>query len=273
MSVAISAGSPIGITGRIYWSVAATMTVATGLILALMIFDDQTLATGISVWAKPLKFTLALAIHAATLGWVTSRLSPKFRRSRLMTLVALAFLCASGLEIAYITYQAALGEPSHFNMSSPFNRIMWSAMAIAAVIVIAPAAVIGTAVMLDRNASLASPARLAAAIGLTGGTVLTLITAFSIGANMSSFVGAVPADGSQRMMFTGWSLIAGDLRVSHFLSTHMIQILPATGIVIAHVIASRSGIFAVIAASILYATFTLFEYARALDGAPSLLAI
>ena len=94
----------------------------------------------------------------------------------LLSIVALAFLGASVMEIGYITYQAAIGEPSHFNMSTTFNRLMWSAMAIAAVVVIAPAAVLGVAAMLDDGVSLAPSARLAVVIGLgllgVGGKVL-----------------------------------------------------------------------------------------------------
>lgn len=256
----------------VYWSVAAAMAGAAVLSLILMAFDGRTIGADISIWAKPLKFNLSLAIHAATLAWVTSRLSPAFRSNWLLSIVALAFLGASVMEIGYITYQAAIGEPSHFNMSTTFNRLMWSAMAIAAVVVIAPAAVLGVAAMLDNDVSLAPSARLAVVIGLTGGTLLTLVTAFSIGANMSAFVGSVPVDDSQRMILTGWSLIAGDLRVPHFLSTHMIQIIPVAGIVIARLMISRIGFVVVAAASMLYVAFTLFEYARALDGAPSLLA-
>lgn len=34
------------------------------------------------------------------------------------------------------------------------------------------------------------------------------------------------------MFLSGWSTVGGDLRISHFLATHMIQAVPAAGLVI-----------------------------------------
>ncbi|MFY0614518.1 MAG: hypothetical protein JXQ99_23510 [Hyphomicrobiaceae bacterium] len=246
----------------------------TGFILTLVLalVDDRVIDGTVSVWAKPLKFALSLAIHATTLALVISTLSASLRSSATMVVIAMAFLAACIVEMGYIISQAARAEHSHFNMSTPFNRFMWSVMAIAAIMVIGAAGAIGVAVAFDVNAGLSPALRWAIALGLIGGTLLTLYTAFTIGARMSPYVGAIPSDGGARMAFTGWSLIAGDLRVSHFLATHMIQVLPLIGLAIANFSNERVGVAVVVASALGWSTLTLAEYSRALSGQASLLA-
>ncbi len=253
----------------IYWAVSGTMAVAFVLTSILVMVDGRTIDGTVSVWAKPIKFELSLAIHAATLALVMSALSVSVRSSTIMVAVAVAFLAACIIEIGYIIFQAARAEHSHFNMSTAFNRFMWSVMAIAAVVVIGAAGIIGVAAASDANADLSPTLRWAIVAGLIGGTLLTLFTAFTIGARMSPYVGTVPADGSARMVFTGWSLVAGDLRVSHFLATHMIQVLPLLGLAIAYVTPGRIGVAIIAVAALVWSLVTVSEFERALSGKPS----
>ena len=75
------------------------------------------------------------------------------------------------------------------------------------------------------------------------------------------------------MISTGWSLVAGDLRVAHFLATHMIQVLPLVGLAVSQVTPGRIGVTVVIVVAMMWGAFTLYEYERALSGNPSQLAI
>jgi hypothetical protein len=76
-------------------------------------------------------------------------------------------------------------------------------------------------------------------LGLLGGTILTPITAFAIGAHGSPDVGGVP-DLSSRMALTGWSLTSGDLRVTHLPATQMMQAVSVAALHAAHALPDRA---------------------------------
>lgn len=84
-------GSRDTLPERIYATIAITMVAAFGVTLGLWALDTRTI-DGISVWAKPLKFELALAIHAGTIALVVARSSPRLRSGPVMQAVSLAIL-------------------------------------------------------------------------------------------------------------------------------------------------------------------------------------
>ncbi len=273
MSEAVLYREPLQSPEIIYWIVSGSMISCFALSLAFAVFDGRTIDGAVSVWAKPLKFELSLAIHAATLALVMSALNASVRSSTIMTIVAVTFLAACLVEMGYIIAQAARAEHSHYNVSTPFNRLMWSVMANAAIVIVGAAGVIGVAIIFGSEEFLAPALKWAIALGLISGTLLTLYTAFTIGARMSPYVGAVPAGNEARMILTGWSLVAGDLRVAHFLATHMIQVLPLVGLAVAQVAPGRIGVTVVLVVAVTWTAFTLNEHGRALSGKPSPLAI
>jgi hypothetical protein len=72
------------------------------------------------------------------------------------------------------------------------------------------------------------------------------------------------------MMFTGWSLTGGDLRVAHFLATHMMQAIP---IAAALMIRVRSGFVAryvLQGFAVLWTVWVVAEFRAALSGQPAL---
>ena len=83
----------------IYWSIALSMVIAFVVTLMISQFDERTINGIESVWTKPLKFELSLAIHAVTLALVISCLSDTNRQSGLMIIVAAAFLAACLFEM------------------------------------------------------------------------------------------------------------------------------------------------------------------------------
>lgn len=255
----------------VYWGVALAMIAAFAASLATMAFDTRTIDGHTSVWAKPLKFELALAIHAAALALACALLSPSRRHGTTMLIMALVFLAACVAEMGYIITQGALGELSHFNVATPFHRTMYSIMAAAAVVIVGAAGTIGLVLFADRRSSASAALKIAVVLGFVGGTVLTLITAFTIGGRMGPYVGAIPEFGS-RMMLTGWSQTSGDLRVSHFLATHMIQIVPFMGLIIGRILPGRVASAGVLVVALLWTLWTMHEYRIALAGEPSSVA-
>lgn len=256
---------PLSWAEWIYWGVAAAMMIGFVITILLYMFDPRTVDGHVSVWTKPLKFELSLVIHATTLALVVSLLGPYWRYGPVMLIVALAFLLACVVEMGWIILQGARAQQSHFNLSTPFNSFMYSVMAFMAVVIVGAAGAIGLAFLADNSANASPALRTAIAFGLIGGTVLTLVTAFTIGGRLSPYVGSIPGPDA-RMMLTGWSLTGGDLRVSHFLATHMIQAVPVFALAIERLGLGRSALLLVLAFGAAWAMATLLEYSVALKG-------
>ncbi|MET4703721.1 hypothetical protein [Frigoribacterium sp. UYMn621] len=191
---------------------------------------DQRSITGMPLWAKPLKFSLSVLIYSVTLSWLLGQL-PRARRITWWSgTIAAVFLAVEMIVI----YGAAFADTtSHFNVSTPFSTALWGTMAVS--IVIVWSATILVAVLLFR-ADLGDPARsfairsglIIAVIGMGLAFLMTSPTA----AQLSSFQGIAGAhtvglaDGGPGLPLLGWSTVAGDLRIPHFVGMHAMQVLP-----------------------------------------------
>jgi len=109
----------------LYWVVIIHLIFTIVCLIGLVI-DDRTLM-GINVWIKPLKFSISGGIYILTLGFLTTLYPFSKRKKNIITnIVAITLL----LEIAIIIYQGARGVQSHYNISSPFDGILFAAMGI-----------------------------------------------------------------------------------------------------------------------------------------------
>lgn len=232
----------------------------------LAMATDPRLLDGWSVWTKPVKFALSLAVHIATLAIFAARLSPPFRQGPTMrVLVPVVLFCILG-EMAYILAQAAQQQHSHFNVATPFHAAMYTAMGIGAVILTAGAAVIGLLTWRDRRADLAPGLRTGAILGLVGGTVLTVLVGAAMGGSGSHFVGT-PAPDAPVLPLFGWSLAVGDLRPPHFFALHMMQAVPLLGWALDRVAPGRA-VAGTTLGALLWAALTLALFAQAQAGIP-----
>jgi len=240
-----------------------------GLLIAtstVSLFDPGSIGPD-SVWAKPIRFQLSLALHFATLAMFVRGLSEGWRTSKLLLVVAVASIASTMFEVAYIMVQAARQQASHFNLSTPFHAAMYVLMAIGAVLIVGAAGVVGAIVAIDAASCFGGVMRTGIAVGLIGGTVLTLVTAFTMGGRLDHHVGAAAANAA-RMPLTGWSFEVGDLRVPHFFATHMIQAVPVAA-ALADALVPRAAALAVVwlfAAARSLAT--IYLYCAALAGIP-----
>ena len=248
------------------WAALAHLAVLVAMLAAPAV--DHRVLDGANVWVKPAKFAFALGVHYLVLMWVAGTLSAPWRAGSLLAIVALVSSFAGAGEMVYIGVQAARRAHSHFNLSTPIYQLLYSLMAIGAVLIIGGAGVLGVVAAVDREADLGPAVRTGVVLGLVGGTVLTLISAFTMGGRLDHHVG-VEAVGAPRMPLTGWSLSVGDLRVSHFLATHMIQAVPLVGLA-----ASRFptviGVPLVVLAAAAWTAATLGAWRGALEGRPPL---
>lgn len=266
MTAGLGDWARMSLAEQLWWVSTAGFLVALALMWAVSLFDLR-LLDGANVWAKPMKFAAATVLHFATLAVVMHFLSAPMQANRLLSVLAVASVIAAIGEVGYIAVQAARLQASHFNVGTPFHAAMYSLMALGAVVLVAASGAVGVAAAADGAAPMAAPVRLAVAIGLIGGTALTLVTAFRLGGNMSHHVG-IEVAAALRMPITGWSLTVGDLRPPHFFATHMMQALPLFGVVAARLLPSGLAIGAVILAALAWTAITLVLFSIALSGRP-----
>jgi hypothetical protein len=217
---------------RLLVVVALLTLVATIPCAAALIIDGRTL-NGVSVWIKPLKFQTSGALHLVTCAWALTLLPKAQQRRQLVVALAVALVIANIFEVAYITAQAARGQPSHFNMSSTFTRMAYSIMGMMAIILVGAAAWLGLLIL--QRADTGHPIVLAAGIGLTLGGILGGLTGVYLGGQPDHWVGGTASDLGGVPIF-GWSRTGGDLRVAHFVGLHIMQVLPLAALAMTRVL-------------------------------------
>lgn len=216
-----------GTAGAMLWQTAWMLMALVPITVLAMLHEDR-LLNGINLWIKPLKFQLSVALHLATLAVLLRLVAPDMRDGRLLRGTMLAACAAAVFEIAYITGQAARGVPSHFNLQTPLEAALYSLMGVGAVTLIAAALVLAIVIARRPAADIGPGLRLGAVLGLGLGFLATLIVAGTMSAGTGHWVDA-PATDVGGLPIVGWSRQGGDLRVPHFLATHLMQLLPAIG--------------------------------------------
>jgi hypothetical protein len=206
-------------------------------------------------------------VHFATLALVLRCLGSEWRASAIVLAIAVASVAATAFEIIYIMAQASRQQPSHFNVDTPLYAAMYTLMAIGAVIITVAAGALGFIAMIDRAAPIPDATRHGIALGLIGGTVLTLIVAFNMGGRLNHHIG-VAAAGAPIVPLTGWSLTVGDLRVPHFFATHMMQAVPVVGWLTGQGLTSALGIAVTWLFALAWIAITLLTFRQALAGLP-----
>lgn len=208
----VKGSSPI-----LYWVVILHFIFMLGCLLGLAI-DERTLM-GVNVWIKPLKFSISGGIYILTLGFLSTLYPYSNRKRNIITItVALTLL----LEDAIIIYQATRGVQSHYNVTSVFDGMLFSAMGILIGInVLIMVLFIFDTVRLKLNTSKTVQ------WGILLGWLIIVFGSWVGGqmiSQMSHNVGV--ADGGAGLPLLNWSTIGGDLRIAHFFGIHAIQIIP-----------------------------------------------
>ena len=203
---------------------AAYGTLLLGLLLpmALAWAIDERTVQGASVWVKPMKFALSIAVFAFTTGWFIGHLPASRRHSRVVDLIVWLLIASGTFELAYITLQAGLGEASHYNVGDPFHFAMYALMGIGATLLTATQPML--AWQLYRHGDARRPAAYRQAV------IIGLVLTFVLGAGVGGLLGGMePPRTGPRMPLLGWSLQGGDLRPAHFVGIHAGQVIPAFG--------------------------------------------
>ncbi len=214
---------------------AAAMGVLVAVCLIGLVVDPRE-SLGVNVWEKPLKFAISTAIYAVTWSWLIGQLQ-RFQRVAWWAGTISAILLL--IELVIITGAAAAGITSHFNVSTPFNTVLWSIMA-ASIGTLWVATFVVSIILFrnplgDRARTLAI--RAGALIALAGMALAFLMTG-PTAAQLDDWQGIAGAhtvglaDGGPGLPLLGWSTVAGDLRIPHFIGMHALQVIPLSLILI-----------------------------------------
>lgn len=243
----------------LFWIVMICFLLAVGCLSGLII-DDRTLM-GISVWLKPMKFAISIAIYALTVGYLIT-FYPYSKRKKwfINGLTAWTLL----IELGIIVYQGAMGVQSHYNMTSAFDALLFAAMGIlVAINVLVMILFIFDTIRLKLKT--AKSIQFAILIGW-----IVVLAGSWIGgqmiSQMSHTVGA--ADGGAGLPFINWSTVAGDLRIAHFFGLHGIQIIPLFALWVYRKweMSSRKQVIIVTIFGLLYATWIGLTFYQAKLG-------
>ena len=262
--------SPFGHKALNRWSMLCLVAVA--VVGALYFLDDRE-TLGVSVWEKPLKFLISSVIYSLTFSWFYG-LTQKGRR--IVWWLGSLIGAMLALELAMIIGLAAAGLTSHFNVSSVFHIVIWSAMAtFISTLWVLSFAVGGflwrapTIEPLVRNGI-----RWGLGIGLAGmGLAFTMTTPQAEQLTSEGWEGIAGAhsvgvaDGGPGLPFLGWSTVGGDLRISHFFGLHALQVFPVLAVILLVVVSSLALRNALIhAAGVTYSLAVVVLYVQALAG-------
>ncbi|GLY41507.1 hypothetical protein Amsp01_075300 [Amycolatopsis sp. NBRC 101858] len=213
---------------------AATLGVVAVLCVAALLVDQRTLE-GAPIWAKPFKFAVSGALYFATWSWLVSLL-PRFRRTAnwLTNFLVLVFAA----EYVLLVFQAVRGRASHFNMATPEDAAIYNVMGKMIIGLWVATLALTVLVMFTKLEDRASfwAVRAGAVLSLAGitlGILMTNPTAQQLAqwqtGGKPDMVGAHTvglADGGPGLPILGWSTVAGDLRIPHFVGMHALQLLP-----------------------------------------------
>jgi hypothetical protein len=209
---------------------------------------------GVNAWFKPLKFAVSIGLFALTMAWYCHYLS-NFNPTPFNWTVIFLF----GFELAYITFQASKGQLSHFNFDTPRSAVLYSLMGLAAVLVTLYTAYIGFLFFTQSFPNLPSHYIWAIRMGILIFVVFSFEGAL-MSSKLSHSVGAI--NDNSNWWVIGWSKTVGDLRVSHFIGMHALQLLPFLSFYI------FKNTKATIIISLLYTVLATTTLVQALKGKP-----
>lgn len=200
---------------------------------------DQRTVIGESVWIKPTKFAISSIFYSTTLLWMLTYIKG---RPWVVSIVSWVTAIAMFIELMLISIQAYRGVRSHFNLTTAFDGAVFSIMG--AMIMLLWLASLLALIFLVRQSfedqfwgTTLKWALFITIIGTGLGFLMTNPTAQQLAnaqaGNGMTQIGAHTVgapDGGPGLPFVGWSTVAGDLRIGHFVGMHAMQVIPLAGI-------------------------------------------
>ncbi|MBX2963248.1 MAG: hypothetical protein KF687_12100 [Cyclobacteriaceae bacterium] len=170
-----------------------------------------------SVWLKPFRFAISISLFTWTYAWFTGFIQ---KHTRMIGVLNRLIATCMFIEIILISMQSVRGVDSHFNVSTPFDATVFSIMG----------GVIGFNAIVVAIwfvvFSLFEKGGVEYRSAIVWGMFLFLLGNFS-GYLLTRYGWpSTEAETAQHMVLTDWKMNLKDLRISHALGLHAIQVLP-----------------------------------------------
>lgn len=228
---------------------------------------DGRMTNDVTVWSKPVKFQVALAVYVLTLAVFARWLPADTQRKRWYRIYIGAVIGAILLEMIWLMGAAANGVPAHFN-KTPVGEAIYMSMGGLAVLLTSASAVYAWQIARNGQTELPPVVKESIVVGLALVLPLTVITAGTMSAFDGHWVGGVRSDAAGLAIF-GWARDGGDLRVAHFFSTHAMHFLPVAGLASLAIFGHEER-RPIRIATLLFLALVAFTFVQALSGRPFL---
>lgn len=208
----------------------------------------------VNAWYKPFKFALSTFLFTWAMAWYCYYL-PNFN----IKLFNWSVIILLGFEIFYIAFHANKGQLSHYNLSSPVYAALYSMMALAATLATLFTAYVGILFFTNSFTELSNYYVSAIRFGIIIFVIFSF-EGFTMGSRLNHSVGAL--NNNSNWFIIGWSKTVGDLRVSHFIGMHALQVLPT----LSYYVLKNTKL--TIGLSVVYGLLALLTLIQALQGKP-----
>jgi hypothetical protein len=208
----------------------------------------------VNAWYKPFKFAFSTFLFAWAMAWYCYYLS-NFN----IKLFNWSVIILLGFEIFYIAFQASKGQLSHYNVSAPIYSALYTIMALAATLVTLYTAYVGFLFFKYDFPILPNYYLWSIRLGILIFVVFSF-EGFAMGSRLNHSVGAL--NDNSNWFILGWSKTVGDLRVSHFIGMHALQVLP----ILSYFLLKNTKLTIVL--SLVYGFLAVITLIQALKGRP-----
>jgi hypothetical protein len=231
------------------------VNILAAIVCVLLMLIDKREVSGVNTWTKPFKFFFSVAVFSWTISWYLDYLDKKVA-VKIYTYVVVVSMT---IELLLISYQAARGVKSHFNINSQMDAMIFSTMGIIITIFTLWTFYIFILFMTQKRYQIPE----GYLWGIRAGLFLFIVFAFEGGIMASQLQHTVGAeDGAEGMPLLNRSSRYGDLRIAHFFGMHALQILPIAGYFL---FKTKAKMFTF---SLFYFLLVSFILIRALQGMP-----
>ena len=250
-----------GMAQRIACAVG-TLVILTG-VLHLLCFPMSINA----VWSGPtgarklVVFGISTGLTIITMGWILKFMKPKPVLYSVMMLIISTVLL---IEIFIINIQYFRGVPSHFNVSTPFDIVMWSAMMVCIFIFMAVALLQTVLTFTSSNASPIMTIAIRASMLLF---MFSQVSGLMIVSNGESIVFQNGQFIIENIAMATTVGAAGDLKLPHALSLHAIQLIPLMALLLASLEGSEKNSIRLLYVGVFgFSGLVLISFTQALSG-------
>ena len=182
---------------------------------------DHTFITGEHAYAKPFKYALSTGLISWNLGWILFHLSSK----KIISIFSWVNVVSMFVVVSIIFFQSFRGMPSYYNISTPFNSMLY--------VILASFDIVFLLMMIFLTLSFFRQKKMPISQhytwGIRMGLLLFVLFSF-VGIMMMSMrshtIGGL--DGEKGLYFLNWSVKHGDLRIIQFMGVIALPIVSLT---------------------------------------------